>query len=86
MLSESADADVSTRAICQAAGVSAPALYRHFADKDNLLAAVVDFGFEQYLAGKRAAVPSDDPVRDLRTGWDNHVGFAVANPNYYRRM
>lgn len=82
----SRSADVSTRAVCEAAGVGAPALYRQFGDKEGLLAAVVDRGFEEYLAGKRAAKPSGDPVRDLRDGWDNHVAFALANPNHYRLM
>jgi AcrR family transcriptional regulator len=82
----SRSADFSTRAVCEAAGVGAPALYRQFGDKDGLLAAVVDRGFEKYLAGKRAAKPSGDPVRDLRDGWDNHVAFALGNPNHYRLM
>ncbi|MEV0401398.1 TetR/AcrR family transcriptional regulator [Actinoallomurus sp. NPDC050550] len=86
LLSRSSEADFSTRAVCDAAGVGAPALYRQFGDKEGLLSAVVDFGFEQYLAGKRAARPSADPVQDLRDGWDNHVAFAVENPNYYRLM
>ncbi|HEY3477735.1 MAG TPA: TetR/AcrR family transcriptional regulator, partial [Streptomyces sp.] len=76
----------STRAVCEAAGVGAPVLYRHFGDKEGLLSAVVDFGFEQYLAAKRVPRPSADPVRDLCEGWDNHVRFAVENPNYYRLM
>lgn len=86
LLSRSAVADISTRAVCEAAGVGAPALYRQFGDKEGLLSAVVDFGFEQYLAGRRAMRPSPDPVQDLRDGWDNHVAFAVENPNYYRLM
>ncbi|SFF44681.1 transcriptional regulator, TetR family [Actinacidiphila alni] len=86
LLSRSADADVSTRAVCEAAGVGAPILYRHFGDKEGLLSAVVDFGFERYLAAKRVPRPSSDPVADLREGWDNHVRFAVENPNYYRLM
>ncbi len=80
-------ADISTwAAVCEAAGVGAPALYRQFGDKEDLLAAVVDFGFEQCLASKRAAVPSDDPVQDLRDGWHNHVEFALENPNHYRLL
>ncbi|MBP2326234.1 AcrR family transcriptional regulator [Kibdelosporangium banguiense] len=86
LLSRSSEADFSTRAVCEAAGVGAPALYRQFGDKDGLLAAVVDLGFEKYLASKRAAGPSHDPVQDLRDGWDNHVSFAVLNPNYYRLL
>jgi AcrR family transcriptional regulator len=86
LLAGSRVADVSTRAVCEAAGVGAPALYRQFGDKEGLLSAVVDYGFEQYLAGKRAATPSADPVQDLRDGWDSHVAFAVGHPAYYRLM
>ena len=86
LLASSPTADVSTRAVCEAAGVGAPTLYRHFGDKEGLLSAVVDHGFEQYLAVKRARKPSADPVEDLRDGWDSHVAFAVSNPSYYRLM
>lgn len=86
LLAASPIADVSTRAVCEAAGVGAPTLYRHFGDKEGLLSAVVDHGFEQYLAVKRARTPSADPVEDLRDGWDSHVAFAVSHPSYYRLM
>lgn len=86
LLAASPIADISTRAVCEAAGVGAPVLYRHFGDKEGLIAAVVDHAFERYLASKRAARQTSDPVLDLRKGWDNHVAFAVANPNYYRLM
>jgi AcrR family transcriptional regulator len=86
LLAESSNADVSTRAVCEAAGVQQPTLYRMFGDKDGLLAAAVDFGFEQYLASKRAATPSADPVADLRAGWDAHTAFALSSPNLYRLM
>ncbi|GAA3737241.1 TetR/AcrR family transcriptional regulator [Streptomyces tremellae] len=86
LLAESPTGDVSTRTVCEAAGVGLPTLYRHFGDKDALLAAVVDFGFEQYLDSKRAAVPSADPVRDVRDGWDAHVAFALSHPNHYKLM
>lgn len=84
LLAASETGDVSTRAVCEAAGVGQPVLYRMFGDKDGLLAAVADRVWEQYLAPKRAAVVSDDPVRDLREGWDNHVTFALVNPHAYR--
>ncbi|MGY6026795.1 TetR/AcrR family transcriptional regulator [Streptomyces spinosirectus] len=86
LLAKAPAADVSTRAVCDAAGVGAPMLYRLFGDKAGLLAAVVDRGFEEYLASKRAARPSDDPVADLRSGWDNHMRFALEHPNHYRLM
>ncbi|MEU7658371.1 TetR/AcrR family transcriptional regulator [Streptomyces lincolnensis] len=86
LLAEAPVADVSTRAVCEAAGVGAPMLYRIFGDKAGLLAAVVDRGFERYLASKRAARPGKDPVADLKKGWDNHTRFALEHPNHYRLM
>ena len=45
-------AEVSTRAICERAGVHAPTLYHHFANKQSLLAAVAD---EILARGRRAS-------------------------------
>ncbi|MFF3396067.1 TetR/AcrR family transcriptional regulator [Streptomyces sp. NPDC002669] len=86
LLAESPAGGISIRAVCEAAQVGAPTLYRLFEDKAALLAAVVDHAFEQYLASKRAVVASDDPVRDLCDGWDNHVAFALARPACYKLM
>jgi AcrR family transcriptional regulator len=88
LLARSADADISTRAACDAAGVTAPTLYHHFGDKDGLLAAVVDFGWAAFLERKRtvAAVVHEHVADDIRAGWDNHLEFARENPNFYRLM
>ncbi|MEE1796393.1 TetR/AcrR family transcriptional regulator [Streptomyces sp. BE308] len=86
LVRESPDGDISTRAVCEAAQVGAPALYRHFGDKEGLLSAVVDHGFDKYLAAKRERDDTTDPVEDLRNGWDSHVEFALRNPNLYRLM
>ncbi len=82
LLAQSADADISTRAICDAAGVTAPTLYHHFGDKDGLLTAVVDFGWAAFLETKRAvaATVHDHVADDVRAGWDNHLQFARENP------
>ncbi|MFE7074511.1 TetR/AcrR family transcriptional regulator [Streptomyces sp. NPDC057620] len=86
LVAQSPDGDVSTRAVCEGAGVGAPALYRHFGDKEGLLSAVVDHGWDKYLATKRERPPGTDPVEDLRDGWTTHVEFARANPNLFRLM
>ncbi|GAB3003598.1 TetR/AcrR family transcriptional regulator [Amycolatopsis acidiphila] len=86
LLDASPDRDIATRAVCEAVGVGAPVLYRLFGDKNGLLSAVVDYGFDRYLAAKRAAEGSPDPVEDLRNGWDTHVAFALAHPAVYRLM
>jgi AcrR family transcriptional regulator len=86
LLDASPDRDIATRAVCEAVGVGAPVLYRLFGDKNGLLSALVDYGFDRYLATKRAAEPSEDPVVDLRNGWDTHVEFAKSHPAVYRLM
>jgi AcrR family transcriptional regulator len=75
---QGADA-VTTRAVAQAAGVQAPTIYRLFGDKDGLLDAVAEHVFAAYVAEKALAADSGDPIADLRTGWDTHVGFGLAN-------
>ena len=77
---------VSTRAVSAAAGVQAPTIYRLFGDKAGLLDAVVTDGFERYLAEKTVREETDDPVADLRTGWDLHVGLALERPALYTLM
>jgi AcrR family transcriptional regulator len=72
--------DVSTRAICDRAGVQAPTLYHYFGNKQGLLAAVVETRFTEHL---RSVPAGDDPVTTLRANWDHHVRFGLANPNYY---
>jgi AcrR family transcriptional regulator len=88
LLAHSADADISTRAACEAAGVTAPTLYHHFGDKEGLLAAVIDFGWAAFLESKRAtaAVVHAHVADDIRAGWDNHINFARENPNFYKLM
>lgn len=77
---------ISTRAICDRAGVGMPEIYRQFGDKQGLLTAVADIGFERFLANKRRNPLTADPVADLRTAWDSHVAFALRNPHLYRLM
>src|SRR5271154_1620158 len=88
LLARSADADISTRAVSEAAGVTAPTLYHHFGDKEGLLAAVVDFGWAAFLESKLAvaAVVHDHVADDVRAGWDNHLEFARENPSFYKLM
>jgi AcrR family transcriptional regulator len=76
---------VSTRAVSAAAGVTAPTLYRLFGDKEGLLHALANYGFQQYLAEKQTVV-TDDPVADLRRTWQVHVNFGLSHPAIYVLM
>ena len=61
-----------------AAGVSGSALYRHFANKQELLVALFDRVVDALLAGAReVAETTDDPAAALDALIDRHVAFAV---------
>jgi AcrR family transcriptional regulator len=79
LLHEHGPEAVTTRAVAQAAGMQAPIIYRLFGDKDGLLDAVAEHVFATYVAGKALAEDDGDPIADLRSGWDTHIGFGLAN-------
>lgn len=77
---------VTTRAVAIAAGVQAPAIYRLFGDKDGLLEALAEYGFARFLASKQIDPDPQDPIEDLRAGWDLAVEFGLTNPALYTLM
>ncbi|MFI6790686.1 TetR/AcrR family transcriptional regulator [Nonomuraea sp. NPDC050383] len=86
LLGEGGEEAVSTRAVSAAAGVQPPTIYRFFGDKQGLLDAVATHGLHAYLDTKSAVPLSDDPVADLRRGWDLHVELGLARPALYTLM
>lgn len=86
LLAEGGREAVSTRAVSAAAGVQPPTIYRQFGDMRGLLDAVADDAFTRYVRGKSTWKSTEDPVADLRTGWDAHIGFGLANPALYALM
>jgi AcrR family transcriptional regulator len=77
--------DVSIRAVATAVGVSAPSIYLHFADKQELVSAVVVDVFEaldrdMVAAGAEAATPIE---RLLAYGLA-YVRFGLDHPEHYR--
>jgi AcrR family transcriptional regulator len=84
---EGADA-LTLRAAARRVGVSHNAPYRHFADKDALLAAIAEEGFETLAREIERAIAefADDPRRSLEeAGW-TYVQFALAHPDHLRVM
>jgi AcrR family transcriptional regulator len=76
---------LTLRSVGERLGVSRTALYRHFADKSALLAAVAREGFRTLRLELLAAWGTG--------GWEGfeamgraYVRFAVANPSHYRVM
>jgi AcrR family transcriptional regulator len=84
-----AGADALTlRGAAKRAGVSQAAPYRHFRNKEALLAAVAEDGFRAMAEamGRRAAPHREDPAGRLRAlGWA-YVEFATRHPAHFRVM
>lgn len=78
--------DFSLRAVCDAVGVKMPTLYHFFGNKQGLIEAVIERGFDMYLSAKSSSELSGDPIQDLRMGWDAHVAFGLENPGFYTLM
>ena len=83
LLDEGGREAVSTRAVCAAAGIPVPLLYRMFGDKQGLLDEAVAERFAGYLRHHAARRRDRDPVTNLRRGWDAHVRFGTMHPHAY---
>ena len=70
-------------------GVSAPALYAHFADKEDLLRAVAERQFDDLMARYveiDAAADPDRPLDRVRAQCRNYVRMAREDPELFRVM
>ena len=79
---------LTLRAVARRAGVSHAAPYRHFTDKEALLAAIAVQGFEMLAAAVYAAAdrrPSDPAAQLEEASWA-YVQFALAHPAHLRVM
>jgi AcrR family transcriptional regulator len=78
---------VTLRAVAREAGVTAPAVYGHFADLGALLDAVLEECFLALRAAIAEAVAGvDDPVERLVAGCRAYVRAGLAAPARYRAM
>lgn len=76
---------VSLEDLGAAAGVSGPAVYRHFESKQAVLAALLVGVSETLVSGGAAVVSSTvDPAKALRDLIDFHVRFALSNADVIR--
>ncbi|EDX89431.1 TetR/AcrR family transcriptional regulator [Alcanivorax sp. DG881] len=79
------DGAISLRAIAKQIGVSAPALYRHYADRESLLAELAISGFAA-LRQQLLSVDQHAPRAALIGIGLAYVAFAQSEPNLYRLM
>jgi AcrR family transcriptional regulator len=79
---------LTLRAAARRAGVSQAAPYRHFRDKEALLAAVAEEGFRAMTEAMRRAAASHagDPLAGFRACGLAYVEFALTHPAHFRVM
>jgi AcrR family transcriptional regulator len=76
---------VILREAARAAGVSHSAAYRHFADREALLAEVASFARNELAVQMRRRVNrAKDPRRRLRAVGTAYIDFALAEPGLFR--
>ena len=79
---------LSLRAMARELGVSQTAPYRHFKDKNSLLATLAAEGFALLTTEMQAAIREHpmDAASAMQASGIAYVGFALANPEQYMLM
>ena len=77
---------VTMRAVAERVGVTATALYRHFADKDAILREIMGEGSRLLGSHLFRALEAPTPLERLRATADAYLDFAVAQPRAYRAL
>jgi AcrR family transcriptional regulator len=88
ILAEEGVQALTLRAAARRVGVSHAAPYRHFVDKEALLAAIAEEGFNMFAAEVEAAqerYPGSPREQLEETAWA-YVRFALAHPDHLRVM
>ncbi|MBH8556234.1 TetR/AcrR family transcriptional regulator [Nostocaceae cyanobacterium CENA357] len=88
LISEKTVEGVSLREVARRVGVSHAAPYRHFADKESLLAAVAKDGFQTLHQKLEVAIQnsSTDPVQQIQDSGVAYITFALEHPSHYDLM
>ncbi len=76
---------VTLRAVARRTGIAAPSIYRHFADRDQILLAVVREAFAELKERIEAGLAEvDKPDAQLRSVCTTYLDFALERPKRYR--
>ncbi|MGE0665616.1 MAG: TetR/AcrR family transcriptional regulator [Sphingomonadales bacterium] len=78
--------DVSLASLARRAGVAQSAPYRHFTDRENLLAEVAADGFEEFTRALLGAAGAGDEAGALRRMCAAYLRFGADNVELYRLM
>lgn len=84
LIADRGDEAVSMRAIARAVGVTPPAVYLHFADRRELMLAVLEHVFADLGRALEEADTGGDPRERVRRLVRAYVTWGVANPGRYK--
>jgi AcrR family transcriptional regulator len=77
----------SLRQVAEIIGYSPTTIYLYFKDKDDLLFAVVEEGFDRFgMLLASAAATTDDPILRLCAIGRAYIDFGLQNPVHYQLM
>ena len=87
-LAEGGAASISLRELAQGVGVSHAAVYRHYGDREALLADLAEDGFRRLAAANRDAIAATrgGPARQLEACGRAYVAFGTREPNLLQLM
>jgi AcrR family transcriptional regulator len=77
---------VSMRKVAERVGITATAIYRHYANKTVLLQHVVAEGFKIFGSYLHEALEGETPIERLRLTGEAYARFAVDHPQFYKVM
>lgn len=87
LIGEVGPAGFTLREVARRAGVSHNAPYRHFADREELLAAVAAQGFRELTQAMRAAAQErPNPLDRLKRAGLAYIEFALRRPEHFAVM
>ena len=74
---------VSMRKVAARAGMTAPAIYRYYKDKDELLAEIINAGLEILQRYLEPAFRAPTPYERLQLLIEYYLDFALEQPRYF---
>ena len=76
----------SMRCLARRVGVTAPALYRHFASREEVLFEVFQEAFDELFRRLTRALAGATPLERFEMAGDAYMDFALDHPRYFQML
>lgn len=78
--------NLSFREVARRLGVSHQAPYKHFENRDHILAEIITRAFDNFTTELAAQPPTDNPYKDMEAIGRAYLTFAQQHPAHYHLM